>query len=148
MATSRHQPANPVLNAFLSHQRYGVISSISSHGQPQSALVGIAVTSSLEIVFDTLRSTRKYPNLVARPRCSFVIGWSGEQTVQLEGDAFEPKPSDLALYQRAYFNIWPDGQARKNWPNIAYFVVRPRWIRYSDYATTPPLVEELNFPAP
>jgi hypothetical protein len=29
-----------------------------------------------------------------------------------------------------------------NWPDIAYFVVRPRWIRYSDYYQTPPVIEE------
>ena len=32
-----------------------------------------------------------------------------------------------------------------NWPDIAYFVVRPRWIRYSDYDQTPAVVEEVAF---
>jgi len=30
-----------------------------------------------------------------------------------------------------------------NWPDIAYFVVRPRWIRYSDYDQKPPIIEEV-----
>ena len=30
-----------------------------------------------------------------------------------------------------------------NWPGIAYFVVRPRWIRYSDYDQKPPIIEEV-----
>jgi hypothetical protein len=47
----------------MAEHRYGVVSSISSTGAPQSALVGIAVTDQLEIIFDTLRSTRKYENL-------------------------------------------------------------------------------------
>jgi pyridoxine/pyridoxamine 5'-phosphate oxidase len=134
------------LHNFLAHHRYGVVSSISPQGVPQSALVGIAVTPNLEIVFDTLKSSRKYPNLIAQPACSFVIGWEGEQTVQLEGHAIEPKPSDLKPYQDTYFKAWPDGPARTNWPNIAYFVVRPRWIRYSDYAQSPALIEEFTFP--
>jgi len=28
-------------------------------------------------------------------------------------------------------------------PDIAYFVVRPRWIRYSDYDKRPPIIEEI-----
>jgi hypothetical protein len=31
------------------------------------------------------------------------------------------------------------------WPDIAYFVVRPRWIRYSDYDQRPPRIEETTF---
>jgi hypothetical protein len=75
------------LHAFLGRYRYGVVSSISKQGTPQSALVGSAVTPELEIIFDTFKSSRKYPNLVERPSCCFVVGWEGEQTVQFEGSA-------------------------------------------------------------
>jgi hypothetical protein len=135
----------PALYHFLSQHRYGVVSSISERGVPQSALVGIAVTTDLEIVFDTLRTTRKYRNLIARPACSFVIGWSGEQTVQLEGIAIEPTGSDLESYQAVYFSVWEDGPARMNWPHLTYIVVKPHWIRYSDFDQNPPLIEELDY---
>jgi hypothetical protein len=131
------------LHSFLAQYRYGVVSSISSDETPQSALVGIAVTPSLEIIFDTLKTSRKYHNLTERSACSFVIGWSGEQTVQLEGTAFEPGLDQLDFYQRAYFQTWPDGVSRANWPGIAYFVVRPNWIRYTDYDKNPPLIHEV-----
>lgn len=58
------------LYSFLSRYRYGVVSSISADGTPQSALVGIAVSQELEIIFDTVTSSRKYPNLIARPAWS------------------------------------------------------------------------------
>jgi len=132
------------LYSFLSRHRYGVVSSISEAGTPQSALVGIAVTRELEIVFDTVKSSRKHPNLIARPACSFVIGWSGEQTVQFEGIATELKEPELTRYQEIYFAVWPDGAARMNWPGITYFVVRPRWIRYSDFDQRPPVIEEIT----
>jgi hypothetical protein len=133
------------LYAFLAQHCYGVVSSTSPEGRPQSALVGIAVTPDLEIIFDTLKLSRKYPNLIARPACSFVIGWSGEQTVQLEGDAFEPAKSDLERYQKAYLSVWPHGSTEKTRPGIAYLVVRTRWIRYSDYDAAPPMIEETSF---
>ncbi len=80
---------------FMAEFRYGVISSVAADGTPQSALVGIAVTPDLEVLLDTVKSSRKYPNLKARPQCSFVIGWGGEQTVQFEGVAIEPEGSEL-----------------------------------------------------
>jgi pyridoxine/pyridoxamine 5'-phosphate oxidase len=133
------------LHSFLARYRYGVVSSISPQGTPQSALVGIAVTPELEIVFDTVQSSRKYPNLIERPSCSLVIGWDGEQTAQLEGTAFEPQGEALKRYQEIYFATWPDGPARLAWPGIAYFVVCPSWIRYSDYDQSPPQIEEFTF---
>ena len=96
---------------FLSQSRYGVVSSLSPDATPQSALVGIAVSEELEIVFDTLRTTRKYRNLMARPACAFVIGWAGEQTAQLEGIAGEPVGIELERYRQIYFKTWPDGPA-------------------------------------
>ena len=44
---------------FINRQRYGVVSSISGDGNPQSALVGIASTARLEIIFDTVKNSRK-----------------------------------------------------------------------------------------
>ena len=132
------------LYSFMIQQKYGVVSSISAAGMPQSALVGIATTPDLEIIFDTVKTSRKYPNLIGRPTCSFVVGWSGEQTVQLEGSAIEPKGPDLEYYQQIYFAAWPECRAHLAWPGIAYLVVRPRWIRYSDYDQRPPLIEEFT----
>ncbi|MGB7354804.1 MAG: pyridoxamine 5'-phosphate oxidase family protein [Acidobacteriaceae bacterium] len=132
------------LYAFLSSNRYGVVSSIGRSGGPQSALVGITVSSELEIVFDTVKSSRKYPNLIANAVCSFVIGWAGEQTVQYEGVAFEPVGEELRRYQEIYFRAWPEGPARLSWPGITHFVVRPRWIRYSDFDQSPPLIQEFE----
>ena len=131
------------LCAFINRQRYGVVSSIAGDGNPQSALVGIASTACLEIIFDTVKSSRKYPNLLQRPMCSLVIGWSGEQTLQFEGVAQEPQGETLERFQEAYFAQWPECREHMNWPEITYFVVRPEWIRYTDYDQKPPLIQEL-----
>jgi hypothetical protein len=44
---------------FVTQHKLGVLGSISPRGAPQSALVGIAVTPELEIIFDTVSSSRK-----------------------------------------------------------------------------------------
>ena len=133
------------LFAFISGCKLAVLGSVSPEGVPQSALVGIAVTEELEIVFDTLDTTRKFRNLTANSRASFVIGWVGEKTVQFEGEAFLPKGDELDRYKKIYFATWLDGPARQNWPGMVYFVVRPRWLRYSDFDQRPPVIEEHSF---
>ena len=133
------------LYRFMSQCKLGVLSTIADSKTPQSALVGIAVTAELEIIFDTVKSSRKYPNLVLRPRCAFVLGWAGEQTVQYEGEARELQGAELKRCQDVYFKAWPDGPGRLAWPGIVYFVVRPSWIRYSDFDQNPPLIAEFKF---
>jgi hypothetical protein len=130
---------------FVAQQKLGVLGTLSAAMSPQAALVGIAVTRELEIIFDTVKSSRKYLNLMSNSGCSFVVGWAGEITVQYEGQAHQPDGAELARYQEIYFAKWPDGPSRLSWPGITYFVVRPKWIRYSDYDRNPPLIEEFTF---
>jgi len=130
---------------FAATQKLAVLSSIGPGGSPQSALVGIAITPELEIVFDTLNTTRKYRNLVASPECSFVIGCSSEVTVQYEGVAEEPGGAERERWKEIYFGTWPDGRDRVKWPGITWFAVRPRWIRYSNFDKQPPEIAELRF---
>ena len=136
---------NRDLFEFIAARKLGVISSLSSSGSVQSALVGIAVTQDLEIIFDTVKTSRKYSNLIHNPACSLVVGWNGEQTLQYEGNATELSGTDLQRCQATYFNAWPDGPSRMAWPGIVYFCVRPNWIRYSDFDANPPLIQEFRF---
>jgi pyridoxine/pyridoxamine 5'-phosphate oxidase len=121
------------LITFIRTQKWAVVASVGQGGQPQAAVVGLAVTDDLELVFDTLGSTRKAANLARDPRIAVVIGWDDEQTVQLEGIADQPTGEELARLQRAYFDRFPDGPARLAWPGLTYFRVRPTWARYSDF---------------
>ncbi len=136
--------------AFLSPQRLGVLATLNAEGIPQSVVMGIAITPKLELVFDTVKSSRKYPNLIGHPDCSFAIGgWDGsEQCVQYEGVAEELKSPELERYLEIYFKAFPDGPARMKWPGIVYFVVRPRWIRYSNFNEGQRQVAELTFAGP
>jgi general stress protein 26 len=131
------------LYAFLRKHRLAVISTIGATS-PQAAVIGIAVTETLDIIFDTLSTSRKYANLRADPRVALAIGWDAEQTVQVEGVADLPLGADLDACKQSYFAAWPDGPEREKWPDIAYVRVRPRWLRYSDFSQTPPRIEELS----
>jgi hypothetical protein len=133
--------------AFLRTHRFAVEASRGVGDAVQAAIVGIAVTDSLEIVFDTLATTRKARNLRASPRAAFVIGgWAAgdERTVQYEGIADEPTGTELDRVKTAYFAAWPDGLARASWPGLIYIRVRPTWMRYSDFNQNPPLIAEFG----
>jgi pyridoxine/pyridoxamine 5'-phosphate oxidase len=129
--------------AFLRQHRLAVLSTVRD-GAPQAALVGIAVTDRLEIVFDTVTGSRKYTNLLADPRVALVAGWDYGQTVQVEGTADPIASEELAAYKEVYFAVGPDGRERERWPDIAYVRVRPRWLRLADYGRAPPRIEELT----
>jgi pyridoxine/pyridoxamine 5'-phosphate oxidase len=118
---------------FIRTRELAVMASVNGGNSPQAAVVAIAVTPELELIFDTVRSSRKYPNLKANPRIAFVIGWDDERTLQYEGEAHEPQGEELRRCQEIYFARYPDGRERLKWPGIVYLHVRPLWIRYSDF---------------
>jgi hypothetical protein len=132
------------LYGFITVRKLAVISTTSSRGVPQSALVGVAVSPDLHIVFDTIKSSRKYANLKSDPRISLVSGWDGEITVQYEGIAIEPEGDALKYAKSIYFKAWPDGVERQQWPGITWFLITPLWIRYSDFNSG--RIEESTFP--
>jgi general stress protein 26 len=129
---------------FLRKHRLGVLATVSPQGAPEAAVVGIAVTDALEIVFDTVDTSRKCANLRKSPKIAFVIGWDDEITVQLEGIADEPRGAERDRILKAYFEVYPDGQERLSWPGITHFRVRPAWARYSDF-NEPEKIVELKF---
>ena len=118
---------------FMNNERLAVLATAAENGSPEAALMGFAVTPELEIVFDTVKTSRKYPKLKKNPRVAWVIGCTTEITVQYEGIAEELVGDDLAKYKKTYFAAFPDGPTRESWPGITYFVVRPTWVRYCDY---------------
>jgi general stress protein 26 len=130
---------------FMKSERLAVLATMGEEMQPEAALMGFAVTPELEIIFDTVKSSRKYPNLNKNPRVAWVIGCTTEITVQYEGVAEELEGEELAKYKKVYFDTFSDGPARESWPGITYFVVRPKWVRYCDYHPLKRRMEEMKF---
>jgi pyridoxine/pyridoxamine 5'-phosphate oxidase len=128
------------LLAFLRRHRIMVEASVTPDAKPQAAIVGYAVSDSLELVFDTLESTRKYQNLRANPHVALVIGWDDEMTAQLEGSVDFPTGAELERIKDCYFGAYPDGRERLAWPGITHVRVRPTWVRFTDYTKDPPLI--------
>lgn len=133
------------LLAFLRAQKWAMEASVSVHGTPQAAVIGIAVTDDLEIVFDTNEAARKTANLRRNPRVALVVGWDDARTVQLEGLADEPRGAELERLKAVYFARFPDGPERAAREPLTYFRVRPRWVRVSDFTGPEPKITVMEF---
>ncbi|MDR3696419.1 pyridoxamine 5'-phosphate oxidase family protein [Mucilaginibacter sp.] len=130
---------------FIKQHTLAVISTSNKENMPEAALIGIAVSADLEIIFDTVKTSRKYKNLVQNPKVALVIGWDNETTVQYEGTASELSGDGDDDYKEIYFSVYPDGRERAvTWPHIVHFKITPTWIRYSNF-NEPVVVEEMVF---
>jgi general stress protein 26 len=131
------------LLAYVRKHKLAVVSTRAADGAPQGALVGVGVTDALELIFDTVSSSRKHRNLECDHRIAVTFFGPDEQTLQLEGFAHElstTSPED-APYREAYYLSWPDGRERLKWPNLTYWKVAPSWARYSDFNGGPLIAE-------
>ena len=119
---------------FIRQHNLAVISTLSKDNKPEAALIGFAVSRDLEIVFDTVKTSRKYKNILQNPSVAVVIGWDNETTVQYEGIAAELSGDNAAYYKEIYFQVYKDGRERaETWPHIVHFKITPNWIRYSNF---------------
>jgi general stress protein 26 len=131
---------------FIKQHCLAVLSTLSDGNKPEAALIGIAVSENLEVIFDTVKTSRKYKNLVKNPEVALVIGWDNETTVQYEGVAADLNCIGDEYYKEIYFGVYPDGRERaKTWPDIVHFKITPNWIRYSNF-NEPVIIEEMNAP--
>jgi uncharacterized pyridoxamine 5'-phosphate oxidase family protein len=130
---------------FISKHKYAVLSTVSSDGLPEAALVGFAVAPDLRLIIDTVRTSRKFKNLTQNSRIALVIGWDNEQTLQYEGRVVFQAGKEFNKMLGLYLKAFPDAMEReKYWKDIAHFIVVPEWIRYSDF-NDPPTIDETDF---
>jgi len=130
---------------FIRAHPLGVASTTSPNGAPEAAVVNIASTDELELIFYTIQTSRKCINLRHDPRIAFVIGWDNEMTMQYEGVADEPRDEELVRLKNIYGASRLNAEFKMSWPGLTYFRVRPKWIRLSNYSPKWSL-EEMSFP--
>ncbi len=129
---------------FIIQYNLAVISTSTYDHHTEAALVGFAISSDLEIVFDTVKTSRKYKNLLQNPYVAVVIGWDNETTVQYEGLATELTGEDAERLKEIYFEVYKDGRKRaETWPHIVHFKITPTWLRYSNF-NEPVVIEEMK----
>jgi len=119
---------------FLARHRLAVMSTVSEHGVPEAALINYGVTKDLEIIFETLQTSRKFRNLCSNPKVAMVMGWGREcLTCQYEGVVGLPSENALPSLLEIYFAARPEGRGHRGWPDLVYLCAKPTWVRLSNY---------------
>ena len=132
---------------FLGQHRLAVIATVAAGGRAEAALIDIAVTPELEILFETTDATRKFGNLLSNPRAALVVGWDANATMQCEGVVDRPQGSVLERVKAAYLQAYPHKASHEFWPGNHYCRLTPTWFRLSDY-NQPRRVVELELTEP
>jgi general stress protein 26 len=135
MTPEQKQKIDSVLNA----NDFGVIATNSGVGSPESAVISISKTPGGAVVFCSSDTLRKNHNIEKDPRISFVTGWDVaiRQTVQIEGIARLLEGADRGAVENAHCVIHKGFEKHKDNPHQQYFIIEPKWIRYSDLSANP-----------
>ncbi|MCA9325362.1 pyridoxamine 5'-phosphate oxidase family protein [Candidatus Saccharibacteria bacterium] len=121
-----------------------MLATVDDNGKPEAAVVEFGEKDDFTIVIDTLTTSRKYKNLQSCNNVAVVVGWDNSVTVQFEGSATELLGPALEAAKQAYFAKNPRAKKWADRPDVAYFAIKPNWIRYSDLNQDPWLIEEFS----
>jgi general stress protein 26 len=116
--------------AFVRDVGQGVVATVDAGGNPEAALVALAITDEAELVFDSLTTARKVRNIHDHHRVAVVVGWDEGVSVQVEGVAQVLSGDERTVYGEVYLSQFPGGRALDDEFSIVRVV--PDWLRYYD----------------
>lgn len=128
--------------AFVRKARQGVVATVDAAGNPEVALVGLAVADAGDVLFDSYTATRKVDNLRANPRAALVIGWDNGVSVQVEGPVEILSGRDRDAFGKVYLAQFPGSRALAD--GFSIIRVTPNWLRLYDTRPNPVLITEGN----
>jgi uncharacterized pyridoxamine 5'-phosphate oxidase family protein len=117
---------------FIHDKRLAVMATVHPDNSLEAAVIQFAVTENLEIIFNTFSTYRKYVNLQKNPAVALVFGGEEKITVQYEGVARECFGNEREKVKTLFLQKYPKAGKWDNYPQTRWFVVTPKWIRYSD----------------
>jgi general stress protein 26 len=93
----------------------------------------------------TETTTRKYPNILANPQASVVIGGlNNDPSIQIDGQIKVLQGPSADEAKTTILSLHPDLAAYINTPNTKFLAFTPNWLRYSDFSQNPPEITELT----
>lgn len=128
---------------FIKENETCVLATVTKDGVPQAATVGYSVDGDFNFLISTNKNTRKYQNLIENNKVALVVGFLGSKTVQLEGSAKELDITDKRVEE--HLTKLPGAVKFKIQPGQTYFLVRPIWLRFTDYSESQQIFEAKDF---
>ena len=136
MPTERNEQIK-FLNTFIKTHKLAVIASVNETSLPEAAVIGIAVTENLEIIFSSFVTSRKYANLQKNPKIALVIGWEKGTTVQYEGIAIELSQDEAEKQLETSLKKTQSIALKLELENQVVYKITPNWVRFSDLSIDP-----------
>jgi len=145
--TNSDKSRKKIIGDYMSKQLLAVVSTKNEFGDIESAVVAFTETDDLELIFQTPNSTRKYKNLKHDSQVAVVIGWDLNEniTIQYEGIAIEADIQEIDKYRKIQLLKHNRSKKYAFLEENKYFKISPKWIRYSDLKTDPPIIFTLEF---
>ena len=133
---------------FLREGRVSVLSTCTSNGEPHSSVMHYSCASDLPaLYFSTDDRSAKAGDCRENTRASVALGWSEVDwvTVQMRGALRALTRSDaVESAKAAHYAVHPNARQFENDPHTLFLLFEPDWVRFSDLAASPPLVEEMT----
>ncbi len=128
--------------AFLAQHTRCVMSTVTSDGLPEAAMVGFSEAADLSLLIGTSKKSRKYQNLQNNPNVAIVIGFGTDATVQYEGVARELDADELASRLDLHLKKLPGAKDYVKQSDQVWLLVTPTWVRHLVH--NPPHLEEMK----
>jgi general stress protein 26 len=131
---------------FLSGHDTCVLATVHAAGLPQAATVGFwHDDTTMDILVGTHDASRKFANLEQNPAVALVVGFEGKETVQIEGVAKEVDQSKIVDKIEQFMAKVPAVRKYAEQPGQTYFLIKPTWLRHTNYAANPQVLETKDF---
>lgn len=116
----------------------------SFENTPECAVLAYTMNEDLEVIISTNPSSRKWKNISKNNKVALTFGWDfSKPNVQLEGVAVQLIQGEAyKKYATLYFQAHPE-LIRYKTPETVFLIVKPTWIRSSNYSVYPPRIEEV-----
>ena len=130
------------LSQLLGKTKIGVLSTVGTEGQPQSAVTDFTVTPDLEFIIGTSSDSRKAANLAHNHQASYVLGWDDRITLQMDGEARILAAQEFEPYRQVIQDKNPASAVYLDKPGQVYILFTPTWMRYTDARSWPWAIQE------
>jgi general stress protein 26 len=138
------------LFSFLRQGRVSVLSTCTSKGEPHSSVMHYSCAAELPaLYFSTDDRSAKAKDCRENPRGSVALGWSEVDwvTVQMRGRLRAlTLPAGLEAAKAAHYAVHPNARQFDSDPHTLFLAFEPDWVRFSDLAAAPAIVEEMAPP--
>ena len=135
---------------FLREGRVSVLSTCTSRGEPHSSVMHYSCAAALPgLFFSTDDRSAKARDCRENPRASVALGWSEVDwvTVQMRGGLRAlTLPAELEAAKAAHYAVHPNARQFDSDPHTIFLAFEPDWVRFSDLAAAPAVVEEMTLP--